>query len=380
MSICTLDELDTPALLLDRARLDANLARMREQAARLGVRLRPHVKSTKCIEIARRALPDGGGITVSTLLEAEYFFEHGYRDLFYAVGIAPQKLARVAALMARGARLLLATDQVEAARRIEQRGRELGLCFEVLIEIDCGDGRCGVAPHSDELLAVAGALSGGARLAGVFTHGGHSYDGRSPEAHAAVAEQERLAVVTAATRLRAAGHACDIVSLGSTPSVRHARDLAGVTEVRAGVYMVGDLFQCGVGSCAPDDLAISVLATVIGQYPQRGEIIVDAGALALSKDTSSMRFDDERNHGYGRVLMADGSAPPQALYVAHVSQEHGVLRSRDGAPDYARYPVGTRLRIEPNHACMTASAYDRYHVLGDDGFGIEAQWPRISGW
>ncbi len=369
-----LDALDTPALILDRQRLDANLARMREHVARLGVALRPHMKTAKSAEVARRALPQGGGIAVSTLREAEYFFEHGYRDLFYAVGASPQKLERAAALMRRGACLLLAVDQPAAAQAIARRGAELGVRFEALIEIDCGDGRCGIDAQSNALIELAAELQGGATLAGVFTHGGHSYSGRSPDALAAVAEQERQAVTAAASRLRSVGHACEIVSMGSTPSVRYARDLSGVTEVRAGVYMFGDAFQAGVGSCCVGDIAVSVLATVIGQYPQRGELIVDAGALALSKDVSTNRFDDERNIGYGRVTGGEG------LYVARVSQEHGVIRRRGGELDFSRYPIGSRLRIQPNHACITAAAYDRYHVVNGDSPVVEAEWDRVNGW
>lgn len=370
----SLDEIDTPALILDRRRLDANLLRMREHVARLGASLRPHMKTAKSAEVARRALPQGGGITVSTLREAEYFFGHGYRDLFYAVGASPQKLGRAAALMRRGARLLLAVDQPEAARVIAEHGLALGLAFEAMIEIDCGDGRCGIDAQSSALLEVAAELRDGATLAGVFTHGGHSYTGRSPDELAAVAEQERLAVTAAASRLRAAGHGCAIVSMGSTPSVAHARDLSGITEVRAGIYMFGDAFQAGVGSCSAGDIAVSVLATVIGQYPQRDELIVDAGALALSKDISTNRFDDERNVGYGLVSGDEG------LYVARVSQEHGVIRRRGGAIDFSRHPIGSRLRIQPNHACITAAAYDRYHVVDGDSPVVEAEWDRVNGW
>lgn len=379
MTARSLNELDTPALILDRERLDANLGRMREHVAGLGVALRPHMKTAKSAEVARRALPQGGALTVSTLREAEYFFEQGWRDLFYAVGISAQKLTRVAALMQRGARVLLAVDQPAAARAIAERGAELGVCFEVLIEIDCGDGRCGIEAQSNTLFEVAAELRAGAKLAGVFTHGGHSYSGRSPDAHAAVAEQERIAVTTAASRLRSAGNDCEIVSMGSTPSVTHARDLSGITEVRAGIYMFGDAFQAGVGSCSIGDIAVSVLATVIGQYPQRGELIIDAGALALSKDISTQRFDDERNVGYGLVL--SDREDREGLYVARVSQEHGVIKSRAAGIDFERHPIGSRLRIQPNHACITAAAYDRYHVIGgEDSPIVEAEWDRVNGW
>lgn len=378
MRASTLEELDTPALVIDRRRMDGNIERMRARAAALGVALRPHLKTGKCVEIARRMVAPGEGITVSTLREAEYFADAGHTDILYAVAIAPQKLPRVAALLRRGVRVRLAVDDPEAAARLAGEGRRLGVAFEALVEIDSGEGRSGVAPASPQLLRIAEALGRDGALAGVFTHGGHSYAGRSHAEHAAVAEQERAAVTCAASRLRAAGHACPIVSLGSTPSVAHARALDGVTEVRAGVYVFGDLFQAAIGGCGRDDIALRVLATVIGNHPERGQLVVDAGALALSKDVSTRALGPEGDCGYGLVAEAGTGATIDGLYVHAAYQEHGIVRGRGGI-DHARFPVGRRLSILPNHACLTAAAYDRYHVVDEAG-RVEAAWPRVNGW
>ncbi len=379
MQARTLEELDTPALVLDRGRMDANIARMRERAASLGVALRPHLKTCKSVDVALRMVAPEDPVTVSTLREAEYFAEAGFTDIFYAVAIAPQKLERVARLQQGGARILLAVDSFEAARAVGRGGERLGVRFQALVEIDSGDGRSGIAADAADLPDIAGALGAGAELAGVFTHGGHSYAGRSADQHAAVAEQERTAVTLAAARLRAAGHACPIVSLGSTPSVVHARSLDGVTEVRAGVYVFFDLFQAGIGSCGRDDIALGVLATVIGNHPERGQLVVDAGALALSKDTSTRALGPSGDCGYGLVADAETGAILDGLYVHGVSQEHGIVRSRAGAMEHAGFPIGRRLLVLPNHACLTAAAYDRYHVV-DGGRAIEAVWPRVNGW
>lgn len=378
MQIDTLDTIDTPSLLLDGARMDRNIERMRRHVEALGVALRPHLKTVKCVDIARRMVGADDGITVSTLREAEYFADHGYTDIFYAVAIAPQKLARVAALLRRGVRLRLAVDDVSMAARLAEEGARLGVTFDALVEIDSGDGRSGIDPESDAVPRIAAALRGGASLAGVFTHGGHSYAGRDPAYHARVVEQERQAVTRAAARLRSAGHDCAIVSLGSTPSVAQASMLDGVTEVRAGVYVLGDVFQASIGSCAPEDIAVSVLATVVGNHPERGQLVVDAGALALSKDVSTRALGPEGDCGYGLVADAVTAAPIDGLYVHGVSQEHGIVRSRT-AIDHASFPIGRRLRILPIHACLTAAAHDRYQVVGDDGT-IEAVWPRVNGW
>jgi len=379
MQTDTLEHLDTPALVLDRGRMDANIARMRERAAALGVKLRPHLKTCKSVDVALRMAAANDPVTVSTLREAEYFAEAGFTDIFYAVAIAPQKLDRVAALQQGRARILLAVDSFEAARAVRLAAERLGVRFQVMIEIDSGDGRSGIAADTVQLPDIAGALGDGVELAGVFTHGGHSYAGRSAGEHAAVAGQERAAVTSAAARLREAGHACPIVSLGSTPSVVHARSLDGVTEVRAGVYVFFDLFQAGIGSCEREDIALGVLTTVIGNHPERGQLVVDAGALALSKDVSTRALGDGGDCGYGLVADAMTGCVLEGLYVHGVSQEHGIICSRGGAMEHAGFHIGRRLLILPNHACLTAAAYDRYHVV-DGGNAIEAVWPRVNGW
>ena len=369
----SLAALDTPCLVLERARVAANAARMREHLARLGVPLRLHVKTAKCREVAELVL--GGArapITVSTLKEAEQFFAAGYRDLLYAVGFTPDKLPRAQALAARGAALTLLVDSVEAARGI--RG------FPVLIEIDTDGHRSGLAPEDPALPAVAEALrEGGNTVAGVMTHAGGSYDCRSPEEIRAVAAREREGAVAAAKRLRAAGFEAPVVSVGSTPTATYADDLSGVTEVRAGVFVFFDLVMAGLQVCRREDIALSVLASVIGHRADRGWILVDAGWMALSRDrgTAAQALDQ----GYGVVCDLEGR-PIADLIVTGANQEHGILADRHGRPrpDLRELlPLGTRVRILPNHACATGAQHDAYHVV-EDGTEVVATWRRFSGW
>lgn len=376
-----LSELNTPALILDRARLEANVARMSARAKRLGVDLRPHMKTAKSADVARLATAGhSGGITVSTLKEAEYFFEHGFRDQTYGVGISLAKLDRVAALQAKGAQIAIVTDALDTARALGPAARDRGTHWQVFIEVDTGDGRAGVAPESDTLLALGDALGQveGVTLRGVLTHAGHSYGCHEAEAIKKVAEAERAGAVRAAERLRAAGHPCPVVSVGSTPTAVHAESLDGVTEMRPGVYMLNDVFQADIGSCGPDDVAAWVLATVIGAYPERGEVMIDAGALALSKDRSTAQ--GPRDAGYGLVVGSDGSDTLPEMHVVRVSQEHGVVAAADGDLPFDRLTPGTRVRVLPNHACMTAAAYDHYYVVDGAADGIAAVWPRVNGW
>ncbi len=364
----TLHDLATPALVLDRPRLEKNLSRMQAALAPHRVLLRPHLKTAKSAHIARIALDGTGPITVSTIAEAEYFARHGFTDILLAVTATADKARRVEPLAAAGARITLLVDQPGTARDLARCG------LPVLIEVDCGEARSGVDPDGDDLLRVAAAL--GDSLTGVLTHAGHSYRGRSEAEFRAVAEQERAAVVRAAERLRAAGFRCDTVSVGSTPTALYARDLTGVTEVRAGVYMFGDLFQAAIGSCSEDDIAVSVLATVIGHRPEQGMLLVDAGALALSKDVSTAQTS--RDSGFGLVCDIDGNPSFGRAIVTRVYQEHGIAIANTGWP-WELLPIGARVRILPNHACLTAAAHDWYNVVSG-GSEVVDRWDRCRGW
>ena len=369
-------ELSTPTLLLEKEKLIANIARMQVSADRLGVQLRPHLKTMKAARVAELLVASGAsGITVSTLKEADYFLEHGFRDITYAVGMVPAKLAEAASLMARGADLKIMTDNPEVARVIATDANRNGINYKLLIEVDCGDNRGGLQPESDELMQIAALIeNSAAHFQGILTHAGHSYGVNTISAVEKIAEQEREAVVQAATRLREAGFTVDTVSLGSTPTALYAKDLTGVTELRAGVYTVFDLDQQSRGVCATEEIALSVLSCVIGHNQAAGKILLDAGGLALSKDRSADKFRPEL--GYGQICNPDGSIIPE-LYVTSVSQEHGHVRIRDES-DYALFPVGSYLRILPIHACMTAAAYDHFNVI-ENGV-VSGKWGRVNGW
>jgi D-serine deaminase-like pyridoxal phosphate-dependent protein len=374
-----LDDLRTPAALVDERRMARNIARMQTRMDRLGVRFRPHVKTAKCIEVARRQQAAGAhAITVSTLKEAEEFFAAGFTDILYAVAIAPGKLAAVHDLMARGCDLKILVDSVAVARAVAAHSARTGQRLRALIEIDTDGHRSGVAPDDERLLAIGRELSAGAELLGVMTHAGSSYDLSTPEALRALADQERDLCVLAAQRLRVADLHCPIVSVGSTPTALSATDLTGVTEVRAGVYVFFDLFMAGVGVCSIDEIALSVLASVIGHQPDKGWTIVDAGWMAMSRDrgTQTQAVDQ----GYGLVCGQDG-APLGDYVVRGANQEHGIVSRRDGLADPSvtqRFPIGTLLRILPNHACATGAQYGEYHVVRAEG--TLERWPRFGGW
>jgi len=412
-----LDTLDTPAAVLDTSRLQHNLQRMQAHISALGVALRPHIKTSKCLAVVQRQLALGAqGVTVSTLKEAQQCLAAGITDITYAVGIAPAKLPQVLALRRQGAALTILTDNLASAAAIGAFCRAQGAAIPVLIEVDTDQHRSGVAPESDLLLQLGRALHGqGAQLAGVLTHAGASYACSTPAALQALAEQERAGCVRAAQRLRDAGLPCAVVSVGSTPTALSATRLDGVTEVRAGVYAFMDLVMANVGVCTPADIALSVLATVIGHQPEKGWALVDAGWMAMSRDRGTQ--DQACDYGYGQVCNLDG-APLPGWLMQGANQEHGIvafdarLAGAGTAPaepgaqapvdpsgpapvdpgaqaavdpgaqapvDITQaLPVGTRLRILPNHACATAAQFAGYHALQADG-SLE-DWPRWNHW
>jgi D-serine deaminase-like pyridoxal phosphate-dependent protein len=378
--LLSLATLDTPAAVLDRARVEHNIQRMQARMNALGVAFRPHVKTAKCMDVARLQLAAGArGITVSTLKEAEIFFAEGVDDILYAVSIAPAKLDRALALRRRGCALKLLVDSIDAAAAVAAHGRSHGETYEVWIEIDTDGHRAGLSPDDDALHAIARLFDGGgARIGGVLAHAGSSYEYDTPTALTALAEQERAGCVRAAERLRAQRVACDAVSVGSTPTALVAASLDGVTEVRAGVYAFFDLVMHNVGVCTLDELALSVVTTVIGHRPDQGWAIVDAGWMALSRDRGTAR--QRRDYGYGLPCALDGT-PLDGFLISGANQEHGILSRADGGPCAdiaARFPLGTRLRILPNHACATGAQFPAYHALAADGSAT--LWSRFHGW
>ena len=339
--------IDTPALVVDLDRMDAAIERMQRSMTERGVALRPHAKTHKSVEVARRQLAAGAaGLTVGTIGEAEVFADAGIDDIFIAYPLVPlgPKADRLRDV-ARNARLRVGMDSVTGARAIaEALGDDRGR-VEVLVEIDSGGRRSGVAPQAAGEVARA-ATDLGLRVVGVFTHGGHGYAG--PDARAAAADDEVHSLTTAADDLRAHGIEPVVVSAGSTPTaLGSARD--GVTEERPGTYVFGDRQQVALGSIAADAVAAVVAARVTSVSEAGRRFVIDAGAKTLTKDVPA-------------YIAGHAEIPELDTVVARVSDYHGVVEVAPGAP---MPEVGRVVVAVPNHICPVVDLFDAFHVVRD---------------
>lgn len=360
-------KLETPALILDADRLTDNANKMLAHCKNKDVFLRPHLKTPKSVEAAKIATGGRmGGITVSTLAEAALFANAGFDDILYAVGISPNKFERVMSINNQsGKTLVLTLDSTAMAEAVLQSE----LNNPVLIEIDCGESRGDLSADDPELLKIASAL--GDQFHGIMSHAGHSYSTNQISVVIDIARAEVGAANAAASRLRDAGNIVNVVSIGSTPTVLHAPDFEGITEVRAGIYLFYDLCQYGRNICQLDDIAMTVLATVIGHNRNAKLLTLDVGALALSKDIGANKHLPSAKFGW---LCNVDTLEPLGLAVDVVHQEHGSVNVDDPAT-FDRLPIGSMVRILPGHACLTAAGgYGEYHLT--DG----RTWQRKDGW
>ena len=366
----------TPSLLLDVARVKQNAERMSDIARRNNVRLRPHIKTHKCIEVARiQTEGHDGAITVSTLEEARAFAKHGFRDITYAVPIEKGKFADAIAIKRAGVKLNLLTDDAKTVEELNKAAGDGGEKFDVFVKIDCGTHRVGVESDSPQAIEIPRKISDTKNLnfAGILTHAGHSYDVKTKEEILTIARHERDSMVELADRLRGNGIEVSCVSIGSTPTMTHVDHLDGVDEIRPGNYIFFDGYQATLGSCTFDDTALTVLAAVIHLDAKRRKLVIDAGGIALSKDRGPTHLDAAC--GYGHVLDLEGHET--GMRVTGLSQEHGEIHAEDDET-FSRFKVGDRLRILANHSCLTAAQHSHYNII-EDGVIVD-QWQIHRGW
>jgi D-serine deaminase-like pyridoxal phosphate-dependent protein len=366
----------TPSLILDLNRVKRNARQMTERVKKFGADLRPHIKTHKSLEVARiQTHGHSGAVTVSTLAEARAFAGGGFTKITYAIPIEPGKFSEAIELSKNCEQLSLITDDLETSQLLNAAARHSGVKLNVFLKVDCGYHRCGVEPTNPVALDIVRKISASSNLSfgGILTHAGHSYRSHSMEEVLNLARHERDLMSQFASELRNLVGEVPIVSIGSTPTITSVDHLDGIDEVRPGNYIFFDAFQATLGTCGFEDCALTVLASVTHRDTTRRKVIVDAGAIALSKDRGAV--DLEAECGYGRVLDLEGR--DLGLTIDSVSQEHGVFHV-DEATDLEQFKVGSRVRVLANHSCLTAAQHPYYSVL-EDGKLVD-QWKIHTGW
>ena len=347
----TLDDIVTPALVVDVPALDRNIARMAAFFASGPCRLRPHVKAHKTPEIARRQLAAGSciGLTCATVSEAEAVAGLCDDLLIANEVVTESKCARVAALAA-GRRVTVAVDSSAGLEALAAAARAAGVRVGVLVDVNVGQMRCGVEP-GDEAVALAArvARTEGVVLRGVMGYEGHVQPVRDREERAGLARQSMAALVDTAGRVRDAGLPCEIVSGGGTGTYDVSGRVAGVTEIQAGSYALMDTDYGDVG--VPFEPAFFVLGTIVSR-PAPNRCVADAGHKAMTKD-----------HGLPRVRGLDGAS------VTSLNDEHATI----AVPAASPVRVGQRVQLLPSHTDPTVNLHDVFYAV--DGDRVVGVWP-----
>lgn len=357
----TLASVSTPRVLIDRSRLQHNIAAMQARARDAGVRLRPHAKTHKSPDIARWQIEAGAaGICCAKLGEAEVFADAGIRDIRLPYPVNPANAARVLALAER-VTLSIVIDDLGVAeawsRAMSARGKRLN----VLVKVDVGFHRCGVDPQSPRAIETIRSIAdlSGLRFLGLLSHAGQAYGAASPEAIEEIAGEEIGILRGIATTLREMGVDVSEISVGSTPTARFIGQQDGVTEMRPGNYVFFDRTQVGLGAAAVPDCAMTILATVVSR-PVASRVIFDAGSKTLAAD---ILRGAGGTPGYGLVFPAiDAPHPDPSIVIERLSEEHATAR----VPPDCRLAIGDRVRILPNHACVVTNLADEL-LLVDRG-------------
>ena len=371
------NELATPVALVDRDKVIKNTSHMSERMVSLGVKMRPHVKTHKCVEAARlQTRGHFGGITVSTLAEARAFGRAGFKDITYSVPIASVRLEEAINLTRDLEQFNLLLDHEMTLVHMERCSKQNATPLSIFLKVDCGYNRAGVDPYADESVKLAMRIADSPHVLfkGILTHAGHSYEGGDRKSVEAIAAIEREVMVSFGEKLRSVGITNFDVSIGSTPTMSVVDSLVGIDEVRPGNYVFYDSFQAMIGSCSIEDAAYSVLVSVIGMYPSRNELLIDGGALAFSKDQGPSHIDSRC--GYGRIFSEDGQSLDD-LRLVSLSQEHGKIKA-EGQNGLDNCFVGMKLRIIPNHSCLSAALFERYYVV--EGREVVEEWLPVRGW
>ena len=375
-------EIATPALIVDANRIQRNAEAMTARAHLLGVKLRPHLKTCQSLPVANLLLgEDWDTAAAATLMDVRIYFEAGLKNIRYTSPFAPTSVAAVAPLIREGLHFEAIVSDQDLAALLGLEAKRHGVVLNLVIELTVQNGeRSGVDHGSEAFIALAKFIDQHPHLAlvGIYADASSAAGHEERAKRIAAIEHHRETLAEAQKTLAGIGISVGTVSIGSTPALTEALSLNGVTEACAGLYGFQDLEQHRAGLARLNEIAITVLATVIQHCDKTGRIFIDAGSLTLAQDACDSYPDKE--HGFGLVTSVHDASPlgPGDIVVTSFSQEQGVIARRNGEPvPTDELPVGARIRILPNHACVTVAVHRGYHVVSADGT-VTDYWPRTG--
>jgi D-serine deaminase-like pyridoxal phosphate-dependent protein len=361
----TLQDLQTPAVLVDQPRALANIDRMQEAADKRGIRMRPHAKTHKSPVVARWQIDRGAiGICCAKLGEAEVFADAGFTDIRVPYPINPVNAPRVVTLLEKTT-LSFIIDHLDVARGWSDAMSRAGRTVAVLVKVDVGFHRCGIDPTVATAVSFIKAVSAlpGLNLRGLLSHAGHGYHAGSPDDLRSIAEHEATTLQMLATAARDDGVQIDELSAGATPTARFSLEQDWLTEYRAGNYVYFDRTQVGLGAATLDQCALTVLATVVAK-PAADRIILDCGSKTLAAD-GARGFSPLPGHGviFRDLAWPQGQQPDDDLIVERLSEEHATVRVASGR---TALEPGRRVRVVPNHSCVVSNLVDQAWLTDSD--------------
>ncbi|MEW5924436.1 MAG: alanine racemase [Candidatus Zixiibacteriota bacterium] len=346
----TINDIDTPAILIEKSIMENNISNMQRIAANNGVNLRVHIKTHKIPELAKMQLKAGAvGIAVAKLGEAEIMVEAGVKDIQIAnIITGPIKIKRLLRLH-RKCFLQVGVDSEYNVRELATAFEKSRRTLDVLIIINTGLNRCGL-DNDRRIIKLADYCRSlkGIRLVGLMAHAGHAYAASTKEQIRKIGRFEGERLVEIASALRNCGHKIEVVSVGSTPTARYCSEVKGVTELRVGNYIFNDVAQVTLQIISDTSCAATILSSIISR-PSVGRLIIDAGSKALALDRGAHGSD--LISGYGRIVGGGGN-------IARLSEEHGIIEKPS-----KKFKVGDRIRIIPNHICTVMNLFDYAYLV-----------------
>uniref|UniRef100_H2ZEA5 D-serine dehydratase n=1 Tax=Ciona savignyi TaxID=51511 RepID=H2ZEA5_CIOSA len=375
-----ISDLETPALVVYKHIVAANCKRMYDLANSHGVILKPHFKTSKCLEVA--IMLSGGtkrGIEVSTLAEADFLAKNGFDDIIYAFPLSSHKITRCAALSEQLEKFTVFVDDPLIIQQLDKYKLK-DKKWSILVEVDVGGSRSGVQADSPLLLNLVEEIkkSDNLTFAGLYSHCGQSYGCTNQREINEVARAATTTLLSVVERLKTKGINCPSYGIGSTPSCsRPVPEMSKLTEWHPGNYVFNDQMQVRIGSCKEEDIACFVLTRVVSHYNKKGDIymIINCGWTALSLHGGGDCGGRSPNSGFGFI-----QGHPE-LKLSQMSQEHGIVRSSDQLKelDLSRYPIGSLLRVYPDHSCGTCAMHSTFYVADQNDVIID-EWTPVKGW